>query len=262
MLRRPRLAAAFAIAAVIASGSLGPAVPSAIAAPTSPSAIPDRTGYALTDTGWDGVTGPTFTVDARDASRAVSFLATVRDPAGAPADPGLALGFVRTAARVPAPAFPTPATTVGPGRVSFSLAVAKGSQDLEVDVPRRPAVTEAFAAGGDAAARVTASLVVRATTTAIATRRRVAAGGRVAVRGRLDGRAGDPTGTVVRVQLRRGTTWRTVGTAAVSEDVRWRTVVRLPRGVRGRTALRAIVVPSATCPYARGAATPVTVTAR
>jgi hypothetical protein len=155
-----------------------------------------------------------------------------------------------------------PPTTVAPGRTTFALAVAKGSQTLVVAVPRHPAVTEPFTPEGDAAARVTASLVVRATTTAVTTTRRVPAGARVAIHGRLDGRAGDPTGTVVRLQLRHAGAWRTIGSADVRDDVRWRAAVRLPRTVHGRARLRAVVLPSATCPYSRGPATALAVAVR
>jgi hypothetical protein len=248
--RRPAVLLAAALLAGAAS------VP-ASAAPV-PGEVPiDWSRYRLTDVAWDDTGALAASADARDATRTFTLRATALDPSGAPAGRASVTTWaqsVRTAALSPY-AWQSLSQTEDDGSpvARWPVAVADGSRLVRVTfptsggIPPQPGVVVGSA--------VDATLTVRATTTAATSRPRATAGRSVLVHGRLDGRAGDATGTTVALQLRRRGAWQPAGGAIVGSGTHWRGRLAVPATARGSVRVRAVVTPGPGYPYAEGRST-------
>jgi hypothetical protein len=230
------------------------AAPPAIGAPVPGEVQVDWSAYRLTDVAWDDTGSLTAVADARDSTRTLTLRATSFDPTGAPTNPGLLRAWARsTRPEPPGPyAWRYVGQTAGDGSAvaRFRVAVADGSRDVRVTYPGPGGI--APAPGEVHGSAVDATLTVRATTTALTSRRRAVAGRSILVHGRLDGRAGDATGTAVALQLRRRGTWQPAGGATVESGTHWRGRLPIPATARGSVRVRAVVTPGAEYPYAEG----------
>jgi hypothetical protein len=228
----------------------------AVSVPASAAPVPgevpiDWSKYRLTDVAWDETGALAASVDARDATRTLTLRATTLDPSGAPARRTIPWAWAQSARPVSPYAWRSVSQTEDDGTAvaRFPVAVADGSQRVRVTfptsggIPPQPGVVVGSA--------VDATLTVRATTTAATSRPRATAGRSVLVHGRLDGRAGDATGTTVALQLRRGA-WQPAGGATVGSGTHWRGRLAVPATARGSVRVRAIVTPGPAYPYAEG----------
>lgn len=137
-------------------------------------------------------------------------------------------------------------STDGTGRFSARVPVALGSASYSVQWRARSRDTLP-AATAELRRRVRAS-----TTLSIKPRPVVYRGQRLEFSGRLRGRTGTRQGTAIAIQANAGAAWRAVTTVRARANGRWSATYRIPRQLRGRYRMRAVVKPSAGYPYATG----------
>jgi hypothetical protein len=134
-------------------------------------------------------------------------------------------------------------TTAADGRFFAAVPASSGSATYTIRWMARARDTQPAAA-------VELRRTVRANTTFDIDRRTVRRGRILTLTGRLNSRNGVIAGNAIAIQARPQKTWRAVKTVRTGDDGRWVARYRVPAQLRGRYRFRAVVVPSASYPYA------------